>query len=64
VTSDFSPLKIAELVVAAVGLVLAVIPLIFSGGGGSNRSSDPDYGRPEAYPPGGLPPPGQSVGGG
>jgi hypothetical protein len=63
VTSDFTPTKIAELVVAAVGIVLAIIPLVFSGGGSSNRSSDPDYGRPEAYPPGGLPPPDRSVGG-
>jgi len=61
VTPDFTPLKIAELVVAIVGLVLAIIPLV-SGGVGSNKSSDPNYGRPEAYPPGGLPPPDTSVG--
>ena len=60
VTSDWSPQKIAEDVAAAVGLVLAVIPLIF-GGGGADKSSDPNYGRPEDYPPGGEPPPGQMV---
>jgi hypothetical protein len=66
VTSDWSPQKIAEDVVAIVGLVLAIIPLIGGGGGGggSNKSSDPNYGRPEDYPPGGLPPPETSVGGG
>jgi hypothetical protein len=65
VTSDWSPQKIAEDVVAIVGAVLSVIPLIFSGGSGgsSNKSSDPNYGRPDTYPDGGLPPPGQEVGG-
>jgi hypothetical protein len=62
VTSDWSPQKIAEDVAAAVGVVLSLIPLIFSGGS-SNKSSDPNYGRPEAYPPGGLPPPESQVGG-
>ena len=62
VTSDWSPTKIAEFVLAVVGVVLSIIPLIFSGGG-SNKSSNPDYGRPETYPPGGLPPPERSVGG-
>jgi hypothetical protein len=60
VTSDWSPQKIAEDVVAVVGAVLSLIPLIFSGGS-SNKSSDPNYGRPEDYPPGGLPPPDQQV---
>ena len=62
VTSDWSPQKIAEDVAAVVGVVLSLIPLIFSGGS-SNKSSDPNYGRPEDYPPGGLPPPDQEVGG-
>jgi len=62
VTSDWSPQKIAEDVVAIVGAVLSVIPLVF-GGGSSNKSSDPNYGRPEDYPPGGLPPPDREVGG-
>lgn len=64
VTSDFSPLKIAEEVAVIVGIVLAVVPLIAMGGGGgsSNKSTDPNYGRPELYPPGGLPPPETSAG--
>jgi hypothetical protein len=67
VTSDWSFQKIQKIVedvVAAAGVVLAIIALIPSGGGGGggDKSSDPNYGRPEAYPPGGLPPPDQSVG--
>jgi len=54
VTSDWSPQKIAEDVIAVIGVVLSVIPLLFTGGG-SSKSSDPNYGPPDAYPPGGLP---------
>ena len=56
VTSDWSPQKIAEDIVAVVGIVLAVIPLIFSGGS-SNKSADPNYVLPdgsEGYQPGGA----------
>ena len=60
-TSDWSPQKIAEDVVAVVGVVLAVIALPFGGGGSSNKSNDPNYGRPEDFPPGGDPPPPGSV---
>lgn len=60
VTSDWSPQKIAEDVVAVVGAILSLIPLMFSGGT-SNKSSDPNYGRSEDYPPGGEPPPGQEI---
>lgn len=61
ITSDFTPLKIAEDIAAVFGIVLAIIPLVFSGGA-NNKSSDPNFGRPEDYPPGGLPPPGQHAG--
>jgi LGFP repeat len=57
VTSDWSPQKIAEDVAAVVGVVLAVIALPFGGGGSSNKSNDPNYGRPEDFPLGGEPPP-------
>jgi hypothetical protein len=61
VTSDWSPQKIAEDILAVVGIVLAIIPLIFSGGS-SNKSADPNYVLPdgsEGYQPGaaGAPPP-------
>jgi hypothetical protein len=61
VTSDWSPQKIGEDVVAVVGVVLAIIALPFGGGGSSNKSNDPNYGRPEDFPPGGDPPPPGSV---
>src|SRR5206468_265541 len=68
VTSDWSPGAIVKAILGVVGAVASVIPLIF-GGGGSSKSNDPNYGRPEDYPPGGLPPPnagdsplGQTVG--
>ena len=56
VTSDWSPQKIAEDVAAVVGVVLAIIALPL-GGGGSSKSNNPNYGRPEDFPPGGDPPP-------
>jgi hypothetical protein len=54
VTSDWSPQKIAEDFAAVVGVVLSIIPMIFSGGG-SDRKSTPNYGSTASYPPGGLP---------
>jgi hypothetical protein len=47
VTSDWSAQKIAEDVVAVAGLVLSIIPLIFSGGS-SKKSADPNYRLPDA----------------
>lgn len=52
VTSDFSPVKIAEEVLLAVGIVLAIIPLVMGGsaGGGASKSTDPRYILPDTSP--------------
>jgi hypothetical protein len=55
VTSDWSAQKIAEDVTAIVGIVLAVIPLVF--GGEKKQSSDPNYNPLFEYPVVGEPPP-------
>jgi hypothetical protein len=47
VTSDWSPQKIAEDVAAVLGLILAIIPLVFSGGH-SSKKADPNYRLPDA----------------
>ena len=66
VTSDWSPQKIAEDIAAVVGVILAIIPLIFTGGGPS-KSADPNYRLPdtsEGYQPGPVAPqpgPGQPL---
>jgi hypothetical protein len=63
VSSDWTPGRIAEFVGKIVGPVIAILGLIFGGGGAaSNKSADPNYGPPEAYPPGGLPPPDSGIG--
>jgi hypothetical protein len=58
VTSDWSPQKIGEDIAAVVGVVLAIIPLIFTGGS-RNKSADPNYRFPdgsEGYQPGPVAP--------
>jgi LGFP repeat len=61
VAGNWSPQKIAEDVLAVVGVVLAIIALPFGSGGGGDKSNDPNYGRPEDFPIGGDPPPPGSV---
>jgi hypothetical protein len=58
VTSDWSPQKIGEDIAAVVGVVLAIIPLIFTGGS-RNKSADSNYRLPdgsEGYRPGPVAP--------
>jgi hypothetical protein len=60
VTSDVSPTKIWDEVEQAVGIVLAVVGIIFAGMQ-ANQSSNPNYGQPSPYPPGGTPQPTQGI---
>lgn len=50
VTSDFSPVKIAEEVLLAVGIVLAIIPLVMGGSAGGGTSKDPRHILPDTSP--------------
>jgi hypothetical protein len=63
ITSDWTVNRIVEFVSKIVGVAAAIVGLatgfiaLIAGGGTSNKAADPNYGPPEAYPPGGLPPP-------
>jgi uncharacterized protein with LGFP repeats len=62
VTSDWSAQKIEEDVLSLFSAVVGVISLILAlPAGSSSKSNDPNYGRPEDFPPGGDPPPPGSV---
>jgi hypothetical protein len=62
ITSDWTIGRIAEMAGKIGGAIEGAIAvgagfIVLFGGGGGAKKADPNYGPPEAYPPGGMPPP-------